>query len=91
MRSILRETLQRRVSLAHLETKVKGFCLTNCTKWCNMDFLSWLLWLIVYYNQWGQEGYIFQLSGSSAGRMCREWGEQPSDCRTVLAASAPRR
>lgn len=56
-----------------------------------MDILSWIAWLIIYYNQWGQEGYVFQLSGSKQGMMCRMWGEHPTDCKTVMPASAPRR
>jgi hypothetical protein len=51
-----------------------------------MDILSWIAWLIIYYNQWGREGYQYQIDGPRAGQMCKA-----DDCRLLLMAQAPKR
>lgn len=62
-----------------------------------IDLLTYLTWLILFYNQWALEGYVYNLGQPGFDPQYRGWmcrpadGERSRDCRTVLATTAPPR
>lgn len=63
-----------------------------------LDLPVYLMWLILFYNQWASEGYIYNMGqpgfdSQHRGWMCRPPvnGEASGDCRAVLASTAPER
>lgn len=57
--------------------------------------LEWLMWLVIFGNQWASEGFVYQLDGPYRGEFVRCLPDAPSDVkcerRIILASRAPSR
>lgn len=63
-----------------------------------IELSAYLLWLIIFYNQWALDGYQYNMGQPGfdpqyRGWMCRRSGSEGAggDCRLALASTAPPR